>query len=644
MTSRFVHVVRCKAMNSDGSLDDSKYADVEVIDMVCITDDNGGQETFDFTAANAVPTIVDVAGDGGGIDNGGAATRQSRLRRVTSPVDSTQFFNEEVLDRICVTRNGGAQEIWDFSQVSAFIEATTGPDLGAGDIVDDTDNTLVSDQGNATRLIEVDEVLPDNASQPPPQSDGTNYMAVADMQQVCVTINGSQSVFNFSDGNRDITDTTQYTTDSSGNPAPPDNSDPDPYVVIPEDSSGLSTGNALVQQGPLWKIVNFSSSTSDNNFALAGFFLNTVRFEPSKIAVIALIDGMTGTVTWADQYDNSDNDINVMAFPAMSRKNIVAFWVIRGSPPNIGEVRTLDVKGNPLVTIGGITIGPGTAAALNFDGAKNVYVGYSTVADASAGNVFAINAQTGKVIFPAEPYSVFNVFPLGSDLLIGDSNGVTRITGGGFDAQGNLIPITVLWNNNLGGSNVCADKNGFVWATPGSGIFALDPNDGTVVFSGGSGQYGLVAPDGHGNVFAMRSMPAFGVSLDLFVDGFTSQAGTIVGRFSGFGTINIPNPTVVDVVDPGNHWSSIFNLGVTRDAVAVTCQIGPVQVGDTGDPNFYPIESYQFSMFGYDSRTLSPTWNNKAVLTQIDDPFLGFPITLTGPPYNWQTLGGNYCI
>ena len=93
MTTRFVHVVRCKAKNSDGTLDDTKYADVQVIDQICITTDNGGQETFNFTAANAVPTIVDVAGDGGGIDNGSDATRQSRLIRVlqtpTIPLSSS---------------------------------------------------------------------------------------------------------------------------------------------------------------------------------------------------------------------------------------------------------------------------------------------------------------------------------------------------------------------------------------------------------------------------------------------------------------------------------------------------------------------------------------------------------------------------
>ena len=64
MTTRFVHVVRCKGKNSDGTLDDTNMR-VPVIDGSCLTTDNGGQETFNFTAANAVPAAVDVAGDGG---------------------------------------------------------------------------------------------------------------------------------------------------------------------------------------------------------------------------------------------------------------------------------------------------------------------------------------------------------------------------------------------------------------------------------------------------------------------------------------------------------------------------------------------------------------------------------------------------
>lgn len=286
MTSRFVHVVRCKAMNSDGSLDDTKYADVQVIDMVCVTDDNGGQEIFNFTAANAVPTIVDVAGDGGGVDNGDAATRQSRLLRVTNPNDSTMFFNEEVLDRVCVTRNGGAQEVWDFSQVNAFIEATTGPDISVDSIV--SDGTVVSDQNAASRLIEVDEILPGQTNAVPPQSNGTNYMAVADPQGICLTING-QAIFDFRNSNRDITDTTQYTTDASGNSVPPDNTDPDPYLVIPSDSSGLSTGNALVQQGLLWKIINYNSSPGDL-FIVGGYQQTTFALGQRIAAPIFILD------------------------------------------------------------------------------------------------------------------------------------------------------------------------------------------------------------------------------------------------------------------------------------------------------------------------------------------------------------------
>ena len=131
-----------------------------------------------------------------------------------------QFFNEEVLDQVCVTRGNGAQEIWNFSQVAAFVSLTTGPDIDAGSLIEVLD-TLVNEQSAASRLIEVDEILPNQTTQPPPQSDGTNYVAIADIQKLCITVdNGEQVIFDFSDGFRDITDTTQYTTDTTGSSAP----------------------------------------------------------------------------------------------------------------------------------------------------------------------------------------------------------------------------------------------------------------------------------------------------------------------------------------------------------------------------------------------------------------------------------------
>ncbi len=366
MTTRFVHVVRCKAKNSDGTLDDTKYADVQVIDQICITTDNGGQETFNFTAANAVPTIVDVAGDGGGIDNGSDATRQSRLIRVTNPNDSTQFFNEEILDQVCITRDNGAQEIWNFSQVNAFISATTGPDIDAGSLIDVLD-TLVNDQSSASRLIEVDEIVEGQTAQSTPASDGANYMAVADIQKVCITIdNGGQAIFDFSDAFRDITDTTQYTTDSQGNLIPPDNTDPDPYIVIPSSSGGLSTGNALIQQGPLWKIVGFSS--------VSGFFVVAGYQQPT------------------------DSSIGVPAWVLDSNGKIKTTYGSYYIPYQDGAA--VDNGGNPILTppvnptdrwLNGKISFSNEQFAIAFDNSGNVAMG-----DGSSG--FFVYDQTGKLI------------------------------------------------------------------------------------------------------------------------------------------------------------------------------------------------------------------------------------------------------
>jgi hypothetical protein len=440
MTTRFVHVVRCKQKNDDGSLNDSVYADVQVIDQVCITDDNGGQETFNFTAANAVPTIVDVAGDGGGVDNGSDATRQSRLIRVTNPSDSTQYFNEEVLDKFCITRHNGSQEIWDFSDVGAFIEATIGPDISAGTIA--SDGTLVSDESSASRLLEVDEILPGQTSIPPPQSDGTNYMAIGDLQAVCLTINGGQQIFNFSDDARDITDTTQYTTDSEGNPVPPDNTDPDPYVVIPSSSSGIATGNALVQQGLLWKIINFSSGT--RSYIVGGNSFDGAGNTASAPVYLVKEDGTFKTLGIAE-LDDGTSFLDGQGGYA---------W----EDSNIGLYQRFNAKG-------GLVFTEPSGSVVSLDKGGNLYWAEFAGSNALIHRVSPLGVPIGTVSGASGGYQANNITAI--------ANAIFAI---GFDISGNTVAQKLTFDGSSGWGPVSLSGSPVGCATDGADVWILTAN------------------------------------------------------------------------------------------------------------------------------------------------------------------------
>jgi hypothetical protein len=241
--TRFVHVVRCSDPNNS-----QNYCDVMVTDKLCVTGSNGQQFKLDMSAANAVPTINDTTGDGNGQDNGNNATRQTHIIRVTGDTDSSQFIDVEVLDKFCATGTNGQQWKGDLTSKDAvtFLAQINGGDLG--DLIS-PEEKITETQSGATRIANVNEI----------SNSSGQFMAVEEFEKICFTgPNGQQAKYDLSDQWEIIVDTTQY--DDQGNPPP--NTDRDPYIIFPSGTSGPFTGNVLVSQGPLWRVINASGGSS----------------------------------------------------------------------------------------------------------------------------------------------------------------------------------------------------------------------------------------------------------------------------------------------------------------------------------------------------------------------------------------------
>jgi hypothetical protein len=244
--TRFVHVVRCKHPNNPNI-----WFDVRVTDKISIKLTNGKTAKFDFTAAFATPTITDNTGDGNGVSNGNSATRQTHMSRITSKTDQTQFYDAEVLDKINIKSTNGQQAKYDNTArfATTYLMQITGADLDQSQF-ESADETIVQDKSSASRLANVYEV-----------GGPGDFVAVEEFQEISFKFtNGQEAKDNHLDQWQNINDTTQYTTDpDTGAQVPPDNSDPDPYIVFPSDSAGNNTQNQLVSQGPLWQIVKKSN-------------------------------------------------------------------------------------------------------------------------------------------------------------------------------------------------------------------------------------------------------------------------------------------------------------------------------------------------------------------------------------------------
>lgn len=288
--SRTTHTVRVY------SPDKLWYADVEVLDAISFTLPNGFEICYKIAKPGiSDPNITDNTGDGNGKPGSATSSRASHMQRVTSTTNSTAFLDVEVCDAFTLIGPNNAQFV---------IKCPTNPSDPASPsvpaVVDNTDSGLAvvaSSQstraqhaakltrqlgGDPAQQVETDytlTLLTDAiAFNGPEQSEGmpwqvqTDFGGPADVAEFFDFQSGiwyEQHVLKFPNldtlvngalsPSANTNDTTQYTTDSqTGQPAPPNNTDPNVYVYFP--TPGGNVGAATNMQSPFLGATPYTAS------------------------------------------------------------------------------------------------------------------------------------------------------------------------------------------------------------------------------------------------------------------------------------------------------------------------------------------------------------------------------------------------
>jgi hypothetical protein len=274
VSTRRVHLVRVKNKNNA-----DEYADVKVIDAIALRLPNGEERLYDVTAKKAVPYMKDLTGDGNDVGTPAGATRASHLVRLTG-ADAAQMLDAEILDAFAL-RGPNGEELAIILPAKAATPA----------IKDDTGNGLnVAASPDSTRALHVVKIAElaaggstSTADAGYPSGDITDNFAIV-LRTDALALrgpNGYESLLIIPDGAADEIDTTQYVIDDNGDKAPPDNTDPNPYVRWPEAGAGPWTGKNPtasdgtappgINQGPLWWITKLSSRPALLALSFAGF-------------------------------------------------------------------------------------------------------------------------------------------------------------------------------------------------------------------------------------------------------------------------------------------------------------------------------------------------------------------------------------
>lgn len=241
MSTKRYHVVRIKHPSSD-----SKWVDVKVKDYIAWRGPNGQEMVFKVDAKKAKPRVIDETGGGNGIEED-QPTRQSHFEEFQNTADgaSGQKLYVEILDKIAFISPNGKQGVLKFD-----VDGKT-------KIIDTTGLGIESDEGTPTRQAHIEKVTTNDTD----TDDEKKYSAIAVMDKMAFeTENGQQSVLVCSEDDEE--DTTEYGADG----APPDNTDPNPYVAWPDNVSKPFLGKRPrslqtfkerpPNQGILWNIVN----------------------------------------------------------------------------------------------------------------------------------------------------------------------------------------------------------------------------------------------------------------------------------------------------------------------------------------------------------------------------------------------------
>lgn len=274
--TRRIHVVRIKNPNDKGNT----YVDVAVLDAIGIRTASGDEALFevmafsgdqddasaassgaeervyDMPAANAAPLIVDSTGDGSAKgdpkDAGAKFSRKSHMKRLTNKTNPNQFIDVEILDAVALKGPNG-------SEVALIMPQGTSKAM----VLDATGSQLNVPAGpDTTRALHVIK-LKSGDPKIPGSGDPKKFLLVERTDKIAFKgPNGHEFLLTApNDDDASANDTTNYSLDDDGNATvPPDNTDPNPYVVFPPDSQGPFLGaDVPTNQGLLWwiKATNF---------------------------------------------------------------------------------------------------------------------------------------------------------------------------------------------------------------------------------------------------------------------------------------------------------------------------------------------------------------------------------------------------
>lgn len=292
MTTRVVHRVRCRKKD-----DKSIWVDVKVVDAITVIAPNGTEMLLWTRAKDADPFIVDKTGGNNGKGSADNCTRVSHMELVSGSEDPKQKFYIEVLDAIAFKppkkfesdqsgagledneKRGGLPKSATFgtgpyalfvpeSAATKFIVDNVGLGLGEGSSNGASRSghiNLVTEKGNT------DEKTDESDSIPPKK---LTWCATVKPDAVNFKVPGGNICLIIPKGLQEEVDTTKMTKDPiTGDPCPPDNTDPNHYIKFPGDNSDAdkptigcnihiprrTDGDKPIDQGPLWWIEKVAS-------------------------------------------------------------------------------------------------------------------------------------------------------------------------------------------------------------------------------------------------------------------------------------------------------------------------------------------------------------------------------------------------
>lgn len=219
------------------------YIDMEVLDAVSFRTTQGKEMVLNFPAADAKPYIIDDTGDNNAKSTRNA-TRRSHMKRITSPVDASQFLDIEVLDAIAFRDDMGKEWVMNLP-------------ADKSSPYNSTDGTGTS----PTRRVHTEKIYSD------PNDKTSDFMAVERCDTMSFrTVRGEEMIIKMpssddgsGDGRADTHMTPEDYDPNSPASVPPDNTDPSVYAFFPPGSTGALTGDkgaktqkASIACGPLW--------------------------------------------------------------------------------------------------------------------------------------------------------------------------------------------------------------------------------------------------------------------------------------------------------------------------------------------------------------------------------------------------------